>query len=103
MAAVVGSAAVLAVAPAVGAAAPEPVAARILIGLDRDTAGLESAARAVSDPTGSAYREYPTVGALARRYGASDATVAKVRRVLARAGFTRAVLDVTRGFLVVPA
>ena len=103
VAAVVGSAAVLAVAPAVGAAAPEPVAARILIGLDRDTAGLESAARAVSDPAGSAYREYPTVGALARRYGASDATVAKVRRELARAGFTRAILDVTRGFLVVPA
>ncbi|MGB1527032.1 MAG: hypothetical protein ACPG9N_05610, partial [Miltoncostaeaceae bacterium] len=40
---------------------------------------------------------------LAQRYGASDATVAKVRRELARAGFTRAILDVTRGFLVVPA
>lgn len=101
---VIGSAALLALAPAAaGAAAPEPVAARILIGLDRDTAGLESAARAVSNPAGSAYRDYPTVGALAQRFGASDATVAKVRRELARAGFTRAILDVTRGFLVVPA
>jgi len=102
--AVVGSVAVLAASPvAIGASAPEPVAARILIGLDRDTAGLEAAARAVSDPAGPAYRDHSTVGALAQRYGASDATVAKVRRELARAGFPRAILEVTRGFLVVPA
>jgi kumamolisin len=79
-----------------------PVVARVLVGLDRDEPGLVAHATRVSDPESRSYRAYESVRALARRFGASDATVARARSELARAGVRRSSLDVTRGFLIVP-
>ncbi len=98
---ILGACAALTGVPAVAsAAAADPVVSRILVGLQRDTAGLEALATSVSTPAGAAYGEYLPVATLARRYGASDATVAKVRRALAKAGHTHTLLDATRGFLI---
>ena len=94
--------AALVIAPAVPASAA-PIVARVLVGLDRDVEGLKAFATAVSDPASASYRAYRPVGDLARQFGASDATVASARAQLRRQGFTRSTLDVTRGFLIVPA
>lgn len=96
--------ATLAAVPAVASAgAANAVEARVLVGLQRDTAGLQAMAARVSDPSSPSYRAYATVPEIARQYGATDAAVARSRKALRRAGFTRSILDVTRGFLVVPA
>lgn len=81
----------------------DPNQARILFGLQRDVAGLNAMAGQVSDPGSPMYRDYGSVAQIARQYGATDAAVAAVRARLRKAGFTRSILDVTRGFLVVPA
>lgn len=102
--AVLATATALAVVPAVASAGTtDPAQARILFGLQRDVDGLNALAGNVSNPASDAYRSYAPVPVIARRYGASDATVAAVRATLRNAGFTRSILDVTRGFLVVPA
>lgn len=99
-----GAVAALVTLPSVAAAGTAATAqARILFGLQRDVAGLNAFASGVSDPGGQGYRAYATVPELAAGFGASDATVAAVRARLRKAGFTRSILDVTRGFLVVPA
>ena len=96
--------AALAAVPAIASAgSADQVAARVLVGLQRDTAGLEALATRVSNPAGPAYGRYPSVAALARRYGATNATVAAARRQLAKAGLPAGTLDATRGFLIVPA
>ncbi len=97
------AAALLAVPAVASAGTTDPNQARILFGLQRDTAGLNALAGQVSNPAGGAYRDYATVAQIARTFGATDATVAAVRAKLRKAGFTRSILDVTRGFLVVPA
>lgn len=99
-----GAVAALVALPALAAAGTtDPAQARILFGLQRDVAGLDAFASGVSDPGGKGYRDYATVPQLAAEFGATDATVAAVRARLRKAGFTRSILDVTRGFLVVPA
>jgi len=87
---------------AAGAAQGDEVVARALVGLQRDTAGLNAFASRVSNPASPQYRRYMSVPDIAARYGARPATVARARRALAAAGLTGASLDVTRGFLVVP-
>jgi len=102
--AAVGAASILVAAPAVASAGSTgPVEVRVVVGLQRDTPGLQAMAARVSDPTSPSYRSYMPVTRIAREYGATDAAVARVRKALRRAGFTRSILDVTRGFLVVPA
>ncbi len=96
-------AALAAVPSMASAGSADQVAARVLVGLQRDTAGLEALATRVSDPAGPVYGRYPSVAALARRYGATNATVAAARRQLAKAGLPAGTLDATRGFLIVPA
>ena len=90
--------------PAIGGAATAPQPANDAtadVGLTRDTAGLQAYARGVSTPGSPDYRDYLTVPQVAARFGASSATVRTVRARLAKAGFARARLDVTRGFLTV--
>lgn len=87
---------------AAGAAQGDEVVARALVGLQRDTAGLNLFASRVSNPASPQYRRYMSVPDIAARYGARPATVSRARRSLAAAGLTGASLDVTRGFLVVP-
>lgn len=87
---------------AAGVVSGDEVVARVLVGLQRDTAGLNAFATRVSDPSSPQYRQYMSVPALAARFGATPEAVARSRRALARSGVTGASLDVTRGFLVVP-
>lgn len=70
----------------------------VVIGLRRDQNGLGAFAQARSTPGTQVYRDYRSVGTLARRYGATDETWQRVRQYLRRKGIRNAKLDVTRGF-----
>lgn len=85
-----------------GAPQQSPPDATADVGVARDTAGLQAYARRVSTPGNAQYRDYLTVAQVAARFGARPSAVRAVRARLARAGFTGARLDVTRGFLTVP-
>jgi subtilase family serine protease len=107
VAAIVGAclAALLGSAPAVAAssrggvtwigAAPRSGTIALALPLRADDAGLERFAAAVSTPGSPEYGHYATVAALARRYGASPATRARVLSYLRHAGATSVKIDVT--------
>jgi subtilase family protein/pro-kumamolisin-like protein len=68
-----------------------------VIGLRRRQAALASFAMSRATPGTAAYRDYASVGSLARTYGATGDTWQRVRRYLRGEGI-HARLDATRGF-----
>lgn len=70
----------------------------VVIGLRRNQNALSAFAVARATPGTGMYRDYRSVSALARRYGATDDTWRTVRQYLRRKGVRNAKLDVTRGF-----
>ncbi|MCW2954481.1 MAG: peptidase, partial [Conexibacter sp.] len=87
------TAAVAAVAPAVSDAASPPPATRLQREADaevllelRTQSGLEQFVRSVSDPAAASYRHYATVEQLAKRYGATRATSSAVTAWLGARG-----------------
>src|ERR1700761_6333027 len=76
-------------------AAPRDGTIALALPLKADDAGLERFATAVSTPGSREYGQYASVAALARRFGASPATRARVTRYLRGAGATSVRIDVT--------
>ena len=67
----------------------------LVLPLRADLAGLERFAAAVSTPGSPRYGQYESVAALARRFGASPASRARVIRVLRQAGARDVRIDAT--------
>ena len=59
-----------------------------LVGLKRDSKGLDQAATVAATPTDLAYRDFRTLGEAATTYGANSKTITKVRNAAKRAGLT---------------
>src|ERR1700761_1562236 len=76
-------------------AAPRDGTIALALPLKANDAGLERFATAVSTPGSREYGQYASVAALARRFGASPATRARVTRYLRRTGATSVRIDVT--------
>jgi subtilase family serine protease len=76
-------------------AAPGNGTIALALPLKADDAGLERFAAAVSTPGSPRYGQYASVAALARRFGASPATRARVISYLGKAGATSVRIDVT--------
>ncbi len=76
-------------------AAPRDGTLALALPLKADIAGLERFAAAVSTPGSRQYAHYEPVPVLARRFGASPATRARVLRYLRAAGATSVRIDVT--------
>jgi hypothetical protein len=91
----VSAALALALMPAAAAAAGTPRHVTIAL-TPRDPAALTAYAQAVSDPSSPFFRQYLTPAEFGRRFGASDAQIARVRRQLRAAGLAAGVLDVNR-------
>lgn len=83
------------------ATAPKPASPRqeitYFVGLTRDEGAAEKALRVVADPGSTGYRRFPDRQTIQQKYGASAATVARVRRVVERWNLTFA-LDETGVF-----
>lgn len=71
-------------------ATPAPARREITyyVGLARDEAAAEKALRTVADPGSTSYRRFPDRQTIQQKYGASPATVARVRRVVERWNLT---------------
>ncbi|MEA2213673.1 MAG: hypothetical protein QOF83_3621 [Solirubrobacteraceae bacterium] len=76
---------VLGAVPTVATAARRPAHVTVVLA-PRDPAALTAYARAVSDPASTLYRRYLTPSQFAARFGASAATVTRVRRQLNAGG-----------------
>jgi kumamolisin len=76
---------------------PAPAAQRmqLVLALNADLAGLQRFARAATTPSSPQYGHYRSIGALARRFGATAATRARVADYLRSAGATDVKLDAT--------
>jgi hypothetical protein len=84
---VVASIFALLLLPATAAALKRPTHVTVVLA-PRHGASLSAYARAVSDPRSWAYRHYLTPAQFARRFGASPAAIARVRRQLRAHGLT---------------
>ena len=65
----------------------------------RDQAGADAAARAVSDPSSSSFRQYLSPDQVRDRFAASDATVGAVRNWLSGGGFTVGDIPANRAYV----
>jgi kumamolisin len=72
---------------------------QLVLPLNADLAGLEQFAQTVNEPGSPSYGQFESVATLARRFGASPATSARVMSYMRAAGATDVKLDATRLFV----